>query len=92
MSPLLKDPKLRTIGIGTKILLCGGEGYVAFEGTQAVNNVKELENGDMYHQGYTISVVGDLKGMKSEYIKAATFRRLWSFVVYRNGSAYSRHR
>jgi uncharacterized protein (DUF39 family) len=73
MSPLLKDPKLRTIGIGTKILLCGGEGYVAFEGTQAVNNVKELENGDVYHQGYTLSVIGDLKGMKSEYIKAATF-------------------
>ncbi len=73
MSPLLKDPNLRTIGIGTKILLCGGEGYVAFEGTQAVNKKAELDNGDMYYAGYTISVVGDLKGMKSEYIKAATF-------------------
>lgn len=73
MSPLLKDPKLRTIGIGTKIMLCGGEGFVVFEGTQAVNNIKTLENGDMHYAGYTLAVIGDLKGMKSEYIKAATF-------------------
>jgi L-aspartate semialdehyde sulfurtransferase len=73
MSPLLKDPKLRTIGIGTKILLCGGEGYVAFEGTQAVNNSAKLDNGDIHYAGYTLAVIGDLKGMKSEYIKAATF-------------------
>ncbi|MGI5849396.1 MAG: homocysteine biosynthesis protein [Christensenellales bacterium] len=73
MSPLLKDPKLRVIGIGTKILLCGGEGYVAFEGTQAVNRITELENKDIEYAGYTLAVIGDLKGMKSEYIKAATF-------------------
>lgn len=73
MSPLLKDPNLRTIGIGTKILLCGGEGFVVFEGTQAVNNVTDLDNGDKHYAGYTLAVIGDLKGMKSEYIKAATF-------------------
>lgn len=73
LSPLLKDPKLRSIGIGTRILLCGGEGYVVYEGTQAVNNIKQLENGDMHFAGYTLAVIGDMKGMKSEYIKAATF-------------------
>lgn len=73
MSPLLKDPKLRTIGIGTRILLCGGEGFVVFEGTQAVNGIKELENGDKHYSGYTLALIGDLKGMKSEYIKAASF-------------------
>ncbi len=73
LSPLLKDPKLRTIGIGTRILLCGGEGYVVFEGTQAVNKAAQLPNGDMHYAGYTLSVMGDMKGMKSEYIKAATF-------------------
>ncbi len=73
MSPLFKDPKLRTIGIGTKILLCGGEGYVVFEGTQAVNNVEQLENGDKKYSGYTLAVIGDMRGMKSEYIKAAAF-------------------
>lgn len=73
MSPLLKDPKLRTIGIGTRILLCGGEGFVVFEGTQAVNKAETLENGDKYYAGYTLAVIGDMKGMKSEYIRAATF-------------------
>ncbi len=73
LSPLLKDPKLRTIGIGSRILLCGGEGFVVFEGTQAVNKAAELPNGDMHYAGYTLAVMGDLKGMNSEYIKAATF-------------------
>lgn len=73
MSPLLKDPKLRTIGIGTRILLCGGEGYVVFEGTQAINKATELPSGDMHYAGYTLAVMGDMKGMSSEYIKAATF-------------------
>lgn len=73
LSPLLKDPKLRTIGIGTRILFCGGEGYVVFEGTQAVNNAKQLENGDMHYAGYTLALIGDLKGMSAEYLRAATF-------------------
>ncbi len=73
MSPLLKDPNLRTIGIGTKILLCGGEGYVIFEGTQAINNAHRMDNGDMHYAGYTLALIGDLKGMRSEFIKAATF-------------------
>lgn len=34
LSPLLNDPNLQTIGIGTRILLGGGEGYIAWEGTQ----------------------------------------------------------
>ena len=73
LSPLLKDPKLRTIGIGTRILLCGGEGFVVFEGTQAVNKSAELPNGDTHYAGYTLAVMGDLKGMNSDYVKAATF-------------------
>lgn len=73
LSPLLKDPKLRTIGIGTRILFCGGEGFVVFEGTQAINNAKELENGDMHYAGYTLALIGDLKGMSTEYLRAATF-------------------
>ena len=73
LSPLFKDPKLRVIGMGTRILLCGGEGYVVFEGTQAINNAKKMDNGDMNYAGYTLGVIGGLRGMKSEYIKAATF-------------------
>ena len=34
LSPLLKDPLYKTIGIGTRIFLGGGIGYVAWQGTQ----------------------------------------------------------
>ncbi|MHC5039911.1 MAG: homocysteine biosynthesis protein, partial [Planctomycetota bacterium] len=33
LSPLLNDPTYRTIGIGTRIFLGGGTGYVVFPGT-----------------------------------------------------------
>ncbi|HNR65800.1 MAG TPA: homocysteine biosynthesis protein, partial [Atribacterota bacterium] len=34
LSPLINDPDLRTIGIGTRIFIGGTEGYVIWEGTQ----------------------------------------------------------
>jgi len=34
LSPLLKDPHFKTVGVGTKIFLGGGVGYVAWNGTQ----------------------------------------------------------
>jgi len=34
ISPLINDPLLETIGVGTKIFFCGGEGFVSWEGTQ----------------------------------------------------------
>ena len=34
LSPLLNDPLYKTIGLGTKIFLGGGVGYVAWQGTQ----------------------------------------------------------
>ncbi len=35
LSPLLKDPYFRTIGIGTRIFFgWGGKGYVVWHGTQ----------------------------------------------------------
>ena len=34
LSPLFNDPYFRTIGVGTRIFLGGGEGFVSFSGTQ----------------------------------------------------------
>ncbi len=34
ISPLINDPLLETIGVGTKIFFCGGEGFISWEGTQ----------------------------------------------------------
>ena len=39
LSPLLNDPYCKTIGIGTKIFLGGGTGFIAWQGTQHNSNV-----------------------------------------------------
>ena len=45
LSPLLNDPYYKTIGIGTKIFLGGGIGFVAWQGTQHAPNVLRSDNG-----------------------------------------------
>jgi uncharacterized protein (DUF39 family)/predicted transcriptional regulator len=65
LSPLSNDPDYETIGIGTRIFLGGGEGYVIGEGTQ--HSPKNRFG--------TLFVKGDLKQMTSEYLKGATFEK-----------------
>jgi len=61
ISPLNNDPEYRTIGVGTRIFLCGAKGYVIGEGTQ-------------HSPPYgTLMVKGNLKEMKPEYMRAAYF-------------------
>ncbi|MEM2930627.1 MAG: homocysteine biosynthesis protein [Thermoproteota archaeon] len=62
LSPLYKDRDLETIGIGTRIFLGGGVGYVIGEGTQHYPS-KYLS---------TIMVAGDLKRMSPSFLKGAT--------------------
>src|SRR4030043_350887 len=45
LSPLLNDPLYKTIGIGTRIFLGGGTGYVYWEGTQHTPTAKRTEKG-----------------------------------------------
>jgi uncharacterized protein (DUF39 family) len=64
LNPLINDPTYRTMGIGTRIFLGGGIGYIIGEGTQ--HNPKS---------GFgTLMVKGDLKKMKAEYLAGATFQ------------------
>jgi CBS domain-containing protein len=62
LNPLSNDPKLRLIGSGVPIFLCGAQGMVIGEGTQ--------------HSpagGFgTLMVTGDLKKMSQDYLRAAT--------------------
>ena len=58
ISPLNNDPEYRTIGIGTRIFLCGAKGYVIGEGTQHSPPFG------------TLMVKGNLKDMKSEFMRA----------------------
>jgi uncharacterized protein (DUF39 family) len=74
-SPLLKNPHLRGIGIGTRIFLGGGEGYIAWEGTQAINTVQEYEDKEKRYAGYTLAVTGDLRGMSTEFLRGAVYER-----------------
>jgi L-aspartate semialdehyde sulfurtransferase len=72
LSPLLKDPHFRTIGMGTRIFLGGGIGYVSGPGTQ--HNPYLVQNGDVVlRSGGTISVTGDLKQMSNQWLRAAIF-------------------
>jgi len=70
LSPLLKDPYLQTIGIGTRIFLGGATGYVAWEGTQYNTKRKRTEKGIPTGSAATLALVGDLKEMSSDYLRA----------------------
>jgi len=73
LSPLLKDPFYKTIGIGTRIWLGGAQGYVYWQGTQHNPHVKRNKNGCPIGGAGTLAVVGDLKEMSSEFIVGTTF-------------------
>jgi predicted transcriptional regulator len=65
LNPLVNDPDYETIGIGTRIFLGGGQGYVIGEGTQH-------EPGSSFG---TISVRGDAKRMNPEFLRGAAFTK-----------------
>jgi uncharacterized protein (DUF39 family) len=73
LSPLLNDPHYKTIGIGTRIFLGGGVGYVAWQGTQHNPNVLRGDNGVPRRGSGTLAVIGDLKQMKPEWLRGVSF-------------------
>ncbi len=74
LSPLLKDPYFRTIGIGTRIFLGGGIGYVVWNGTQHFPSVREGPvKGSVFAAGGTLTVLGDLKQMSPQWLVGASF-------------------
>jgi uncharacterized protein (DUF39 family) len=68
LSPLLNDPYYKTIGVGTKIFLGGGIGYVAWHGTQHSPAALRGDNGVPRRGAGTLAVIGDLKQMKPEWL------------------------
>ena len=73
LSPLLNDPYYRTIGIGTRIFIGGGQGYVAWQGTQHNPGKDRLTNGTPSGPAGTLALIGDMKKMNKNFIRAATF-------------------
>lgn len=74
LSPLLKDPYLRTIGLGTKIFLAGTTGYVSWQGTQFNTQKPRGENGIPLFPSATLALIGNLKDMDTRFIKPAVFK------------------
>lgn len=68
LSPLLKDPTYRTIGIGSRIFLGGGVGYVYWEGTQHNPSVPRTDFGAPLTPAGSLAVTGDLKKMSPDWI------------------------
>ena len=75
ISPLLNDPFFRTVGIGTRIFLGGAQGYVAWEGTQFNGKPLRSPNGTPRRPAGTLAVIGDLKKMSSDYLRALTMQK-----------------
>jgi len=73
LSPLMNDPYYKTIGIGTRIFLGGGIGYVVGNGTQHNPDVKRTEGGIPKMTAGTLAVKGDLKLMSSKWLRGTSF-------------------
>ena len=73
LSPLLKDPHFKTIGVGTKIFLGGGIGYVAWNGTQHFPSMINVEGKEIGSAGGTLAVTGDLKQMSPRWLIGTSY-------------------
>lgn len=74
ISPLLNDPELKVIGIGTQIFLGGGIGYIAWEGTQHFPLQKRLPNHTPIGPAATLALIGDAKQMNPKWVRGCYFK------------------
>ena len=74
LSPLFNDPYYKTIGIGTRIFLGGGVGYVTWHGTQHKPSADRTPGGIPVTPAGTLCVMGDLKGMSADWLRGASMQ------------------
>jgi Uncharacterized conserved protein len=75
LSPLINDPYLRTIGVGTRVFLAGAQGFVSWRGTQYSTAKPRAANGVPESNAATLMLTGDLKQMSPNFLRAAYFER-----------------
>jgi uncharacterized protein (DUF39 family) len=68
LSPLFNDPLYRTLGLGTRLFLGGGQGYITWPGTQHRPQVDRTPNDTPLRPAGTLMVIGDLKQMKPRWL------------------------
>jgi uncharacterized protein (DUF39 family) len=71
LSPLFNDPYYQTIGLGTRIFLGGGIGYVTWYGTQHNPSAKRTQKGVPVTPAGTLWVMGDMKKMSARWLVGA---------------------
>lgn len=81
ISPLLNDPNLNLVGIGTKVFLGGGIGYVAWEGTQHFPLQKRLPNDTPIGPAATVALIGDAKQMNPMWVRGCYFNNYGSSLM-----------
>lgn len=74
LSPLLNDPYYETIGVGTRVWLAGAQGHVYAEGTQHAGQCERTPEGVPMEGAGTLALTGDMKRMRSEYVRGTSFR------------------
>ena len=74
ISPLFNDPDLEVIGIGTRIFLGGGIGYITWEGTQHFPLQKRLSNRTPIGPAATLALIGDAKQMQPQWVRGCYFK------------------
>jgi len=72
LSPLFNDPLYKTIGIGSRVFLGGGIGYVAWHGTQHCPDVPRTKGGVPTRPAATLALIGDLKQMSPRWLVGAS--------------------
>ncbi|MGB8700883.1 MAG: homocysteine biosynthesis protein [Thermosynechococcaceae cyanobacterium] len=75
LSPLFNDPQLRLVGIGSRIFLGGGIGYVTWEGTQHFPLQKRLPNDTPIGPAATLALIGDAKQMNPKWVRGCYFKQ-----------------
>ncbi len=81
ISPLFNDPDLKLIGIGTKIFMGGGIGYITWEGTQHFPLQKRLENRTPVGPAATLALIGDAKQMNPYWVRGCYFKNYGSSLM-----------
>lgn len=74
LSPLLNDPYLEVVGIGSKVFLGGAEGMIVWEGTQHFPSQKRSPNGTPIGPGATVALIGDAKKMSRQWVRGCYFK------------------
>ena len=81
LSPLLNDPRLRAIGIGTRVFLGGAQGFVSWRGTQFNTEKPRNERGIPESNAATLMLTADVKEMSPDFLRAAYFEK-YGVTIY----------